>query len=106
MEGKRAIAIATEFVNSKELNLTRKFNAHPFVPQDNELHEHCEEVFSIQVAGLTQRLVHTGAKTAVVGISGGLKEAPGTHRLQSCGPRYFRRTGFNTSLIGLREDFR
>ena len=72
LEGKRAIAIATEFVNSKELNLTRKFNAHPFVPQDNELHEHCEEVFSIQVAGLTQRLVHTGAKTAVVGISGGL----------------------------------
>ena len=72
LEGKRAIAIATEFVNSKELNLTRKFNAHPFVPQDDELHEHCEEVFSIQVAGLTQRLVHTGAKTAVVGISGGL----------------------------------
>ena len=72
LEGKRAIAIATEFVNSKELNLTRKFNAHPFVPQDNELYEHCEEVFSIQVAGLTQRLVHTGAKTAVVGISGGL----------------------------------
>ena len=72
LEGKRAIAIATEFVNSKELNLTRKFNAHPFVPQDNELHEHCEEVFSTQVAGLTQRLVHTGAKTAVVGISGGL----------------------------------
>ena len=31
-----------------------------------------EEVFSIQVAGLAQRLVHTGAKTAVVGISGGL----------------------------------
>ena len=72
LEGKRAIAIATEFVNSKELNLTRKFNAHPFVPQDDELHEHCAEVFSIQVAGLTQRLVHTGAKTAVVGISGGL----------------------------------
>ncbi len=52
--------------------LTRKFNAHPFVPQGIELNEHCEEVFSIQVAGLAQRLVHTGAKTAVVGISGGL----------------------------------
>ena len=56
---KKAVSIATEFVNSKELTLTRKFNAHPFVPQGIELNEHCEEVFSIQVAGLAQRLVHT-----------------------------------------------
>ena len=69
---KKAVSIATEFVNSKELTLTRKFNAHPFVPQGIELNEHCEEVFSIQIAGLAQRLVHTKAKTAVVGISGGL----------------------------------
>ena len=69
---KKAVSIATEFVNSKELELTRKFNSHPFVPQGAELNEHCEEVFSIQIAGLAQRLVHTGAKTAVVGISGGL----------------------------------
>ena len=64
--------IATEFVNSKELNLTRTFERHPFVPQGAALNERCEEVFSIQVAGLAQRLVHTGAKTAVIGISGGL----------------------------------
>ena len=69
---KKAVSIATEFVNSKELTLTRKFNSHPFVPQGIELNEHCEEVFSIQVAGLAQRLIHTGAKTAVIGISGGL----------------------------------
>ena len=69
---KKKISIATEFVNSKELVLTRKFNPHPFVPQGKELNERCEEVFSIQIAGLAQRLVHTGAKTAVVGISGGL----------------------------------
>ena len=55
---KKAVSIATEFVNSKELTLTRKFNSHPFVPQGIELNEHCEEVFSIQVAGLAQRLVH------------------------------------------------
>ena len=41
-------------------------------PKEPELDEHCEEVFSIQIAGLAQRLVHTKAKTAVVGISGGL----------------------------------
>lgn len=69
---KRAISIATEYVKNKELTLTRSVNPHPFVPQGEELNQHCEEVFSIQTAGLAKRLVHTGAKTAVVGISGGL----------------------------------
>lgn len=69
---KKPVRIATEFVNSKELNLTRTFERHPFVPQGAALNERCEEVFSIQVAGFAQRLVHTGAKTAVIGISGGL----------------------------------
>ena len=70
--GRKAISIATEFVNSKELNLTRRFDPHPFVPQGALLNEGCEEIFSIQVAGLAQRLLHTGAKSAVIGISGGL----------------------------------
>ena len=70
--GKEAIRISTEFVNSKDLNLTRTFNLHPFVPQGSELNSRCEEIFSIQIAGLAQRLLHTGAKTAVIGISGGL----------------------------------
>lgn len=69
---KEATRISTEFINSKDLNLTRTFTPHPFVPQGTALHERCEEVFSIQVAGLAQRLIHTGAKTAVIGISGGL----------------------------------
>ena len=72
LRDKRAVSVATEFVNSKELTLTRSFHPHPFVPQGKELNEHCEDIFAIQVAGLAQRLVHTGAKTAVVGISGGL----------------------------------
>lgn len=70
--GKEAVRISTEFVNSKDLNLTRTFNPHPFVPQGSELNNRCEEIFSIQIAGLAQRLLHTGAKTAVIGISGGL----------------------------------
>ena len=70
--GKEAIRISTEFVNSKDLNLTRTFNPHPFVPQGSELNSRCEEIFSIQIAGLAQRLLHTGAKTAEIGISGGL----------------------------------
>lgn len=68
----RVVRILTEFTNSKELVLTRSFDPHPFVPKGAELHERCEEIFSIQVAGLAQRLLHTGAKAAVIGISGGL----------------------------------
>ena len=64
--------IATEYVNARDLQLTRTFDPHPFVPQGPMLDERCEEIFSIQVSGLAQRLTHTQAKSAVVGISGGL----------------------------------
>ena len=64
--------IATEYVNARDLQLTRTFDPHPFVPQGPMLDERCEEIFSIQVSGLAQRLTHTHAKSAVVGISGGL----------------------------------
>lgn len=67
-----AVRVSAEYVNSKELNLTRTFDPHPFVPRGAELDERCEEIFAIQVSGLAQRLMHTHAKTAVVGISGGL----------------------------------
>lgn len=66
------VHISTEYVNSKDLNLTRTFAPHPFVPREPALNERCEEIFSIQVSGLAQRLSHTKAKSAVVGISGGL----------------------------------
>ena len=64
--------ISTEFVNSRELTLTRTYNPLPFVPQGRLLDERCEEIFSIQTCGLAKRLLHTRAKTVVVGISGGL----------------------------------
>ncbi len=56
----------------REIEITRKIYPLPFVPYGGELKERCEEIFSIQVAGLAQRLLHTHAKTAVIGISGGL----------------------------------
>lgn len=67
-----AVRISTEYVNGKDLNLTRTYNPHPFVPQGAALDERCEEIFFIQMSGLAQRLVHTKAQSAVVGISGGL----------------------------------
>ena len=73
MDGCPAKVIQTERVPEKELSLTRKIEPHPFVPAGGELlDERCEEIFSIQIAGLAKRLVHTGCKTVVVGISGGL----------------------------------
>ncbi len=67
-----AVRISALPVDGKELKLTRTYHPHPFVPQGNALNERCEEVISIQVSGLAQRLVHTRAKSAVIGISGGL----------------------------------
>jgi NAD+ synthase (glutamine-hydrolysing) len=53
--------------------LLRTVDAHPFVPQGQEqLHERCEEIFQIQVAGLAKRLEHIGKPVVAIGISGGL----------------------------------
>lgn len=57
---------------SGKTELTRPIDPHPFVPSGDALKERCEEIFHIQVAGLAKRIVHTHAKRAVVGISGGL----------------------------------
>ncbi len=64
--------ISAESVKPKPLNLTRKIEAHPFVPQGAMLNERCEEIFEIQVAGLAKRLMHTHSEKVVLGISGGL----------------------------------
>ncbi len=52
--------------------LTRRIYPYPFIPQGKELDERCGEIFNIQVSGLATRLVHTGCKKVVIGISGGL----------------------------------
>ena len=53
--------------------LTKKIHMNPFVPDDSaHLRERCELILSIQSAGLRQRMTHVQAKSAVVGVSGGL----------------------------------
>ncbi|WP_297449977.1 NAD(+) synthase [uncultured Alistipes sp.] len=53
--------------------LLRHYDPTPFVPSDDDgKHRRCEEIFDIQCAGLARRIRHTGARTAVIGISGGL----------------------------------
>ncbi len=47
--------------------------ALPFVPADPRARaETCREIFAIQSTGLAKRLKHTGTKSVVLGISGGL----------------------------------
>lgn len=53
--------------------LTRFVDPAPFVPGKKEDRDkRCQEIFMIQAMGLKKRLEHTGSRTAVVGISGGL----------------------------------
>ncbi len=53
--------------------LTRSFDRNPFVPPyDDQIRERAESILRIQSYGLKKRIEHTRAKTAVIGISGGL----------------------------------
>ena len=56
-----------------ETKLTRYLSPNPFVPDDaGDRAERCNEILKIAALGLTKRLEHTRARTAVVGLSGGL----------------------------------
>ncbi|UQT45713.1 NAD(+) synthase [Akkermansia muciniphila] len=46
--------------------------ARPFLPSPSRRRERCEEIISIQTAGLAKRMEHTCAQRLVIGISGGL----------------------------------
>lgn len=59
-------------LEKRRTKLTRRVNPLPFVPVGAEFAERCETILSIQSAGLAKRLTHTGARSLVLGISGGL----------------------------------
>ncbi|MGI5962176.1 MAG: NAD(+) synthase [Lawsonibacter sp.] len=53
--------------------LTRPVSKNPFVPDSRgDRDARCQEILNISALGLKKRLIHTRAKTAVVGLSGGL----------------------------------
>ena len=53
--------------------LTRPVAKNPFVPADHgDRADRCQEILTLAALGLKKRLAHTHAKTAVVGLSGGL----------------------------------
>ncbi len=60
-------------LKQEETKLERRFDPRPFVPDDkSRLRERCELIFTMQAQGLRKRLEHIGAKSAAIGISGGL----------------------------------
>ena len=58
--------------NRRDFVLEREIDAHPFIPHEAEMGVTCEEIFNIQLMGVAKRIVHTGAKHLILGISGGL----------------------------------
>ena len=57
----------------EETELTRYISDTPFVPSDDSgKARRCEEILLMQSSGLKKRISHTGAKSLVIGISGGL----------------------------------
>ena len=67
-----AVIKQTAVVQPKNFSLLREIDALPFVPDDNDMEHSCNEIFSIQIAGLAKRIMHTACKHLIVGISGGL----------------------------------
>ncbi len=56
-----------------ETELTRRFDPHPFVPDEiQERERRCDEILNIQAVGLKTRLEHIHCESAVIGLSGGL----------------------------------
>jgi NAD+ synthase (glutamine-hydrolysing) len=66
-------------IRPADIGLKRPVARFPFVPADPaRLDEDCYEAFNIQVEGLARRIEASGARRAVIGVSGGLDS---THAL-------------------------
>lgn len=71
--GGRELVRVPFYMEVEKATLTRRFPKQPFVPSnEKERARRCEEILTIQAMGLKKRLAHTRARSAVVGISGGL----------------------------------
>ncbi|RGY99651.1 NAD(+) synthase [Clostridium sp. AM58-1XD] len=73
IKGREEYWMAEFSLHVEDTVLERFIDPAPFVPDNPaERSKRCEEILSIQAMGLKKRLEHTGCKTAVLGLSGGL----------------------------------
>lgn len=71
--GREGYTVLSFSLSLEETKLSRRFARAPFVPTEELTRKkRCDDILKIQCYGLKKRLEHTGAKTAVVGVSGGL----------------------------------
>ena len=87
-----------------ETKLSRWVDPTPFIPHDERRRaERCELILKMQADGLAKRLEHAHAKTAVIGISGGLDSCPrsagGRPRHEAAGPPHQRCAGRDHALL-------
>ncbi len=60
-------------LSAEKFTLSRSFDKMPFVPQNSlKMQERAELILDIQANALKRRILHTHAKTLVIGVSGGL----------------------------------
>lgn len=92
------IDFCLENLNEK-FELKRYVDPYPFVPgRQEDRNIRCQEIFTIQLTGLAQRLEKTGIQKAVIGISGGLDS---TLALLVC-KEAFSRLGYSKdNIIGV-----
>ena len=91
----KAEMIECKAIELAEFQMLRPVNPHPFIPDNEDMVETCEEILNIQTAGLAKRLVHTNCQHVVIGISGGLDS---TLALLVC-VRTFDKLGFDRKGI-------
>ncbi len=81
-----------------DIGLLRAVRRYPFVPNTpDRLDDDCYEAFNIQVEGLRQRIVASGAKRLVIGVSGGLDS---THALIVAAKAFDRLGRPRTDILG------
>ena len=86
-------------IAKNDIRITRRIDASPFVPADAAaLDEVCREAFNIQVSALTKRILHTGTRTLVLGVSGGLDS---TLALMVCAEALRRIDRPMTDIVGV-----
>ena len=71
-QGFRTVEFSVPLPKGK-LPLERKIEPRPYAPSDPRTRDaRCEEVYRIQVQGLVTRMLSSGTKKLVIGVSGGL----------------------------------
>ena len=93
----RRVAFEAETGGTRR-DLLRAVPRFPFVPDDpDRLDEDCYEAFNIQVEALAKRLEAARAKTAIIGVSGGLDS---THALIVTAKAFDRLGRPRTDILG------